>query len=100
MPAHRRGKTPFMSRVSKIVISLTAARNRSQLPDELDNSRTDRDEDNRRQNKDHQRGNHLNRSFCCLFFGTLPAFRAEGVRMHPESLSHARAEAIRLDECT
>jgi hypothetical protein len=35
-----------------------------------------------------------------LFFGALPAFRAEGIRMHAESLSDAGTEAIGLNECT
>jgi hypothetical protein len=79
---------------------LLAAGHGAQLPNELDDSRTNRDENNRRQDKDHKRGNHLNRGFGCLLFGALPAFRAEGVGMHAEGLGHAGAEAVCLNQCT
>src|SRR5579871_6007291 len=75
-----------------------AGGDRPQLADQLNDGWSDGDEDNRRQNKDHQWGNHLDRSFGSLFFGALPAFRAEGVGMNAEGLSHAGAEAIRLNE--
>src|SRR5215831_10923634 len=80
--------------------TLAAAAHGTELPNEFNDGWANRDEDNRRQNKDHQRGNHLDRSFCCLLFGALPAFRAEGIGMHAEGLSNARAEAIGLDQCT
>ena len=35
-----------------------------------------------------------------MFFGPLPAFRAEGVGMHPEGLGDAGAEAVGLNQCT
>jgi hypothetical protein len=70
------------------------------LPNQFDHGWTDGDKDDRWQNKDHQWGNHLNGGFCCLFFGPLPAFRAEGVGMHPKSLGDAGAEAVGLNQCT
>src|ERR1700730_15328847 len=72
----------------------------TELPDQFDDGWTDRHENDRRQNKYHQRGNHLDGSLCSLFFGPLPAFRAEGVGMHSESLGDAGAEAICLNQCT
>src|SRR5215471_7293088 len=80
--------------------TLTTAGHRTKLPDEFNDGWADRDENNRRQNKNHQRGDHLNRSFGCLLFGSLPAFRAEGIGMHAEGLGNAGAEAISLDQCT
>src|SRR5215469_17718788 len=77
-----------------------AAAHGAKLPYEFNDGWANRDENNRRQNKDHQRGNHLDRSFCCLLFGALPAFRAEGIGMHAEGLGNASAEAIGLDQCT
>ena len=79
---------------------LFSARNRPQLPDQLDDGRADRDKNNRGQNKYYQWGNHLDGGLCRLFFGPLPAFRAEGIGMHPESLGDAGAEAISLNQCT
>src|SRR5215469_13847962 len=80
--------------------TLAAAAHGAELPYEFNDGWADRDENNRRQNKDHQRGDHLNRSFGCLLFGSLPAFRAEGIGMHAEGLGDASAEAISLDQCT
>src|SRR5579872_35488 len=80
--------------------SLVAARYRSELPYEFNDGGADRDENNRRQNKNHQWGNHLNRGFCSLLFGALPALRAEGIGMHAEGLSNACAETVGLDQCT
>ena len=79
---------------------LAPARNRPQLPDQLDDRRADRDKNNRRQNKYHQWGDHLDGGLCSLFFGPLPAFRAEGVGMHAQGLGDAGAEAIGLNQCT
>src|SRR6516164_9441351 len=92
--------TSFVVLRPRLKPALAAVRHRSQLPDELNDGWANRDENNRRQNKDHQWGNHLDRGFCCLFFGALPAFRAEGVGMHPEGLRNARTEAISLYQCT
>src|SRR5579871_273700 len=80
--------------------TLVAAAHRAKLPYEFNDGWANRDEDNRRQNKNHQRGNHLDRSLCSLLFGALPAFRAEGIGMHAEGLGNAGAEAIGLDQCT
>src|SRR5579872_241070 len=80
--------------------SLAAARYRSELPYEFNDGRADRDENNRRQNKNHQRGNHLDRGFCSLLFGALPALRAEGIGMHAEGLGDACAKAVGLNQCT
>ena len=77
-----------------------AHRDRSQLPYELNHGRPNRNEDDRWQNKITERGNHFNRGFGCLFFGALPAFRAEGVGMHPKGLGNAGAEAIGLNQRT
>src|SRR5450755_1494213 len=75
---------------------LASARDGAELPDQFDNSRADRDKNNRRQNKYHQWGDHLDRGFGRLLFGPLPAFRAEGVGMHSEGLRDAGAEAVSL----
>src|SRR5579864_4932731 len=80
--------------------ALVADGSRPQLPDQFDDRRPDGHKNDRGQNKDHQWGNHLDCSFRCLFFGSLPAFRAEGVGMHSESLSDAGTEAISLYQCT
>src|SRR5271169_4663518 len=79
---------------------LPPARYRPQLPDQLNYRRADRDKNYRGQNKYHQWGNHLDGGLCSLFFGPLPAFRAEGVGMHAEGLGDAGAEAISLNQCT
>ena len=92
--------SPVSCSVATCCCRLVAARDRSQLPDQTDHGRTDRDKNNRRQNKDDQWGNHLDGGLCSLFFGALPAFRAEGVGMHAESLGDAGAEAVGLNQCT
>src|SRR6201997_4134123 len=61
---------------------LTRKRDRTQLPDQSDNRRSDGDKNDRRQNKNYQWGNHLNRSLGGLLFGALPAFGAQRVGMY------------------
>jgi len=70
------------------------------LPNQLDDGRADRDKDDRRQNKQYEGRDHLDGCFSGLFFGPLPAFRAEGVGMHPEGLGDAGAEAVGLNQST
>ena len=89
-------QTAPLSCAPELALPLVAG-NRSQLPDQINDGRTDRDKNDRRQNKYHQGGNHLDRGLCSLFFGSLPAFRAEGVGMHAEGLGYAGAEAIGLN---
>jgi len=96
-PSEGKNAIPTLSRRD---CELLAAGDWSELSHKFDYSGTNRDKNDRRQNKDYQWGNHLDRGFCCLLFGALPAFRAEGVGMHPEGLGHACAEAICLYECT
>jgi hypothetical protein len=70
------------------------------LADQFDDGGSDGDEDDRRQNKKHEGGNHFDRSFGGLLFGALPALSAEGIGVYAQSLSDAGAETIGLDECT
>src|SRR5450755_1265702 len=48
---------------------LLSARYRTQLTDQVDHSRPNRHKHDRRQNKDHERGDHLDSGLGSLFFG-------------------------------
>src|SRR5215467_7382798 len=76
------------------------SRNRRQLPNEFNHGRADRNKDDGRQNKNNQRGNHLDRGLGGLLLGTLSTFGAEGIGMHAKSLRDARSKTVSLYECT
>ena len=91
--------TPLL--LSFKVRSRAICRRRPSTAGQFNDGRTDRDKNDRRQDKNDQWRNHLDRLFSySLLFGALPAFRAEGVGMHSEGLGYAGAEAVRLYQCT
>src|ERR1700691_320616 len=64
----------------------------------LNECRSNGDEKERNQNEYHEGRNHLNSGLGGLLFGPLTAGGAQRVGVHAQSLSHARAEAVGLDE--
>jgi hypothetical protein len=80
--------------------ALLATRDWAQLTNEANDGWTDRHENDRRQNKQHQGRDHLDGRFGGLLFGSLTPFRAKGVGMHAEGLSDAGSEAVGLYQCT
>jgi hypothetical protein len=64
----------------------------------LNESRTDRHEEERYKNEYYEGRDHLNRSLGSLFFCALPAGRAQGIRVNAQGLRHAGSEAIGLNQ--
>src|SRR5580658_5131323 len=93
------GKTPVSISVPLLILAcLLPARDGTKLPDQVDDGWSDGYKNDRGQNEEHEGRNHLDGGLGGLFFGPLPAFGAEGVGMHAESLRHARSKTVGLNQ--
>ena len=55
-------------------------------------------DEQRRENADGQREDHLDGGLCGGFLGPLLPFRPHGIRMNPERIGDGRPESFRLDQ--
>jgi hypothetical protein len=68
-----------------------------QCPAYLNYGRPQKDDKERRENKENQGEQQLDRELCGHFLGPLISPDPHGVRVDPQGLSHAGAELVRLD---